>query len=396
MIVVERQIVKEKDKRYQELDEICFLSKNLYNATLYRVRQHFFETGTYLNYHAVNKEFTDKNQDDYRALPAKVSKMTQMLVEQAFQSFFQKRKKGDRKVKIPKYLPKNGRQVVNYTKQALSLKEKGFVKLSKTNIRLKTKVSKEVIQFVRLVPFKKHIMVEIGYKKEVEVRERKGRYASIDLGVNNLASISSNVMPPFIINGKPLKSMNQYYNKELAKEKSKLSKIGFQNSKRVERLYIKRKNKVNDYMHKASRYIVNQLVSQEIDTLIVGYNKGWKQDISMSKKNNQTFVNIPFLKLIQMLQYKCELVGIRVILTEESYTSKCSFLDNEEIKKHKSYLGSRIKRGLFQACNGMLINADLNGSYNIMKKYLIKQEVWNERLFSDCIEVCSTPVIVNL
>lgn len=396
MVLVEQHIIKEKDILYNELDNLCFLSKNLYNATLYRVRQYFFETKKYLNYNAVNKEFTHSNNVDYRALPAKVSKMTQMLVDQAFKSFFTKRKNGGVKARIPKYLPKDGRQVVTYTKQALSFKEIGYVKLSKTNIKIKTYINKDDIQFVRLTPFKKHIVIEIGYNARVTTKELKGRYASIDLGVNNLATVTSNVTKPFIVNGKPLKSINQYYNKELAKEKSKLSKIGLKNSKRVDRLNLKRNNKVSDYMHKASRYVVNQLVSQDIDTLVVGYNKGWKQDTNMSKVSNQKFVNIPFLKFIRMLQYKCAMCGIRIVINEESYTSKCSFLDDEDVKKHKTYVGKRVKRGLFKTSNGLILNADVNGSYNILKKYLLKEEVWDEKLFSDCIEVCSTPIIVTM
>lgn len=396
MVLVEQHIIKEKDILYNELDNLCFLSKNLYNATLYRVRQYFFETEKYLNYNAVNKEFTHSNNVDYRALPAKVSKMTQMLVDQAFKSFFTKRKNGGVKARIPKYLPKDGRQVVTYTKQALSFKEIGYVKLSKTNIKIKTYINKDDIQFVRLTPFKKHIVIEIGYNARVTTKELKGRYASIDLGVNNLATVTSNVTKPFIVNGKPLKSINQYYNKELAKEKSKLSKIGLKNSKRVDRLNLKRNNKVSDYMHKASRYVVNQLVSQDIDTVVVGYNKGWKQDTNMSKVSNQKFVNIPFLKFIRMLQYKCAMCGIRIVINEESYTSKCSFLDDEDVKKHKTYVGKRVKRGLFKTSNGLILNADVNGSYNILKKYLLKEEVWDEKLFSDCIEVCSTPIIVTM
>ena len=396
MVLVERQIVKEKDYRYKELDNLCLLSKNLYNATLYSVRQYFFKTGKYLNYNEVNKEFTHSNNVDYKALPAKVSKMTQMLVDKAFKSFFMKRKNGDIKVKIPKYLPKDGRQVVSYTKQALSFKEIGYIKLSKTDIRIKTNIPKDYIQFTRLTPFKKHIAIEVGYNEDVKMLDSKGRYASIDLGVNNLATVTSNVMNPFIVNGRPLKSINQYYNKELAKERSKLSKIGLRSSKRVERLHFKRNNKVSDYMHKASRYIVNQLVYQDIDTLVVGYNKKWKQDIKLSKVNNQKFVGIPFLKFVRMLEYKCELVGIKLVIQEESYTSKCSFIDNEDIKKHKDYKGKRLKRGLYRTLKGVIVNADVNGSYNILKKYLEGQEVWEDRILSDCIEVCSTPIIISI
>ena len=148
---------------------------------------------------------------------------------------------------------------------------------------------------------------------------------------------------------------------------------------------------MNDYIHKSTTVLVNQLVSNDISNLVIGYNKGWKQDINIGTRNNQNFIQIPFYKVISQLEYKCKLVGIKVELQEESYTSKCSFLDNEEVKKHEVYKGIRIKRGLYVSSEGKEINADLNGAMNILKKYLCKKEVWNLALVKDCIEVCSTP-----
>ena len=147
-------------------------------------------------------------------------------------------------------------------------------------------------------------------------------------------------------------------------------------------------NHLNDYLHKASRYIVNQLVSNNINTLVIGYNKGWKQDANIGKVNNQKFVQIPHLKFVEMLEYKCKLVGITVIRQQEAYTSKCSFMDNEQIKKHKEYVGKRVKRGLFKTRNGKLINADVNGSLNILKNAVGE--------FQYPIEVCSTPCVITL
>ena len=252
MVLVERRQIKPSYSIYKELDDLCFLSKNLYNATLYRVRQHFFATGKYLSYYDVNKEFTHSDQVDYRALPAKVSKMTQMLVEANFKSFFSKTKT-DPKARPPRYLPKDGKQEVTYGKQALSFKKEGFISLSKTNIFIKTKLPREVVQFVRVVHKGNHIVLEIGYEKQVTKLFPNNNIASIDLGVNNLMTVVSNVSKPLIINGKPLKSINQYYNKELAKQKSVLSVQGLKTSKRIQRLHYKKNNKVNDYMHKASR-----------------------------------------------------------------------------------------------------------------------------------------------
>lgn len=411
MQLVEKHIVNNGNENYKELDNLCFLSKNLYNATLYTIRQHFFETSEYLNYNTVNKQFTQERQVDYCALPRKVSKMTQQQVDQNFKSFFsllKKKQKGtyDKPVKIPKYLHKQkGRQVVMYPEQALSFKKKGFVKLSQTNIYIKT--NKEHINFVRVVPKNGYIILEVGYKvSDVLPHENNNNYASIDLGINNLAAITSNATKPIIINGRPVKSINQCYNKKVAKLKSNLDKRNSKSStsKHIKALGRIRSNKINDYFHKSTHYIVNHLVSNNINTLIIGYNKGWKQDTNIGKVNNQKFVEIPFLKFVQMLIYKCELRGISVILQEESYTSKCSFVNQDFIptfgKNDNLYnpTGKRIKRGLYKNNNIEIpnlkqINADVNGSYNILRKFLTKKEVWNENIFSDCIEVCSTPVI---
>lgn len=252
-------------------------------------------------------------------------------------------------------------------------KKNGKIHLSQTEIYINTKLKNfDIINEVRIIPRNNHYIIEVVYEKqELELKIDNNRYLSIDLGLNNLATCCSNIngFKPFIINGKPLKSINQFYNKELSFYKSKLEKENkIKKSKRISRLTNKRNNKVNDYLHKSSRILVNQLVSNNINTLVIGNNKEWKQDINIGKRNNQNFVQIPHGRFIDMLEYKCKLLGINVILQEESYTSKCSFLDSEKICKHEEYLGRRIKRGLFRSGNGVLINADVNGSYNIMRK----------------------------
>ena len=202
---------------------------------------------------------------------------------------------------------------------------------------------------------------------------------SIDLGIDNLCTCTSNVTKSFIVNGKPIKSINQYYNKQKSKYQSILElKNHKKYSNRLYRLTLKRHNKIKDYFHKVSRYIVNQLVEQSINTLIIGKNNGWKQETNLGKRNNQNFVQIPFNMLINMLQYKCKIQGINCILQEESYTSKASFFDNDYIPiynkskseiKNYTFSGKRIKRGLYKT-NNILINADINGSLNILRKYL--------------------------
>ena len=392
MILTEQHIIKKSDSRYNELDNLLFLSKNLYNAGLYTTRQYFFENKKFLNYQSLTSIMIKDNNIDYRRLPAKVSQQTLKLVEQNFKSFFNhlKVKKKNGIIKIPGYLKKNnGKFIVTYTNQAISKVElkNNIIKLSKVNATFKT--FKTNIQQVRIVPKNNTIVIEVLYKVEdIESLSDNERYASIDLGLNNLATVSSNVIKPFIVNGKPLKSINQYYNKRVSKLKSKL-KNGKKSSSRIKNITDKRGNKIKDYLHKASTIIVNQLVSNDLNTLVIGNNKQWKQDINIGKRNNQNFVQIPHAIFIQMLEYKCKLKGINIVLTEESYTSKCSFLDDEEIGRHETYKGKRVKRGLFKSNKGILINADLNGSLNILRK-VVGNFNYNP------IEVCSTPVVITI
>ena len=409
MILVEQHQFSKYSKHYTELDHLCFLSKNLYNSSLYFVRKHYFETSKYLSYSELNKHSVDWFPNDYKALPAKVSQQIQKVVDSNFKSFFAhlKVKKPGEVVKLPKYLPKqSGRQIVPFTSQAISFKNRnvphGHLKLSGTSFLIKTKVSN--VKFARIVPHKDYITVEIGYEQQDAKSILNGRFASIDLGVNNLATITSNVFIPFIINGKPLKSINQFYNKEISRLSSKNNNIWTSHMYSITR---KRNNKIRDYMHKASKIIVNHLVSDNIGTLVIGKNIYWKQDTKMHKDDKQTFIQIPFNLFINMITYKCELLGISVIQQEESYTSKASFINQDYIAtygepdKFNNPTGKRIKRGLYKNYNTntkfiKFINADVNGSYNILRKYLISKEAWNESIYSDCVEVCSTPTVVTV
>ena len=393
MYLAERHIIKNN----KELDIFCFNSKNLYNKALYLVRQHYFKTKNYLNYYGVNRLMVDSKDEDYYALPTRVANQTLMLLDKNFKSFFvllKKKQSGNynKPVRIPRYLDKEGRYLAIFNKHAVSKKylKKGLIKLSSLYLQIPTKISESNLVEVRVLPRNNHHVVEVVYKvEEKESKSDNKRYASIDLGLNNLATVGVNVVKPFIINGKPLKSINQYWNKEKARLQSHLKgNNNKKTSKRIESITNKRNNKVKDYLHKSSRKIVNFLVSNDISTLIIGYNEEWKQNINTGKKNNQSFVNIPFYTFIKQLEYKCKLEGINIILTEESYTSKCSFLDNETIEKQESYLGKRIKRGLFKSAKGKLINADLNGSLNILKKVVGE--------FKYPIEVCSAPLRVTL
>ena len=389
MKLVETHFITENNPYFKEIDNLCFLSKNLYNSALYEVRQEYIKEKKYINWYEVIHRFTKNKQQDYIKLPSKVSQHTIKKVHDNFMSFFSLLKKKNIKVKLPKYLDKiDGRFTITYTNQAISKKElkNGYIVPSKTNIKIKTNCSYDSIQqvsFVRVNSLTYKVLV-VYNKEHKEIKENNGRYASIDLGINNLATLSSNVIKPIIYNGKPLKSINQFYNKKKAYLQSVSKKIS---SNKMIKLGRKRNNKINDYLHKTSRMIINHLVENNINTLVVGYNKNWKQEINIGKVNNQKFVMIPFYKFLHMLKYKCSLEGIIFLTNEESYTSKCSFLDNESIERHDNYLGKRIKRGLFESSNHRKINADLNGSLNILRKVIGD--------FKYPIEVCSTPMKVN-
>ena len=391
MYLTERHIVKNN----KELDDLCFKTKNLYNKALYLVRQHYFETKNYLNYFEVYRLMADSKDVDYYSLPTRVSTQILMVLDRNFKAFFallKKKKNGtyDKPIRIPRYLDKEGRYLAIFPKSAISIRylKKGIIKLSSLSIEIPSKVTESNLVEVRVLPRNNHHVIEVTYKvPDVESKSDNGRYASIDLGLNNLATVGSNVVKSFIINGKPLKSINQYWNKEKAKLQS-LLKGNKKTSKRIKSISNKRNNKIKDYLHKSSKMLVNFLVSNDISTLVIGYNEEWKQNINIGKKNNQSFTAIPFYTLIKQLEYKCKLEGINFLITEESYTSKCSFLDNESVEKHENYLGKRIKRGLFRSAKNRIINADLNGSLNILRKVVGE--------FEYPIEVCSTPLRINI
>ena len=393
MYLTEKHIIKRNHSFFNECDRICFLSKNIYNQGLYNVRQHYFNTKTYLNYYG-NYNLT-KTQECYDYLPKKVFCQTVKHVDIAFKSFFALLKNKSVKNKIPKYLDKiDGRYIAIFPKQAIGLrdfKKTNKLHLSQTNIYINTKLTDfNKLKEVRIVPRMHNYVIEVVYQVKEKTRYDNGKYAAIDLGLNNLATVAFNDgSKPLIVNGRPLKSINQYYNKEKAHYQRKFQG-NKRTSKRICTLTNKRNNKVTDYLHKASRMLVNQLVSQGITTLVIGKNKNMKQDINIGRVNNQNFVQLPIMRFADLMKYKCELEGIKVLFNEESYTSKCSFLDGEPICKHDKYMGKRLKRGLFISMNGIKINADVNGAYNIMIKAI-------PNAFADGIEgVGVHPMVVTI
>jgi putative transposase len=384
MKLIEKHIINKSHYAYKDIDKLCFLSKNLFNAVNYIVRQEFIFNHNYLNYGKTYHLI--KESVDYKAIPAKVSCQIIRLVDRCWSSFLASIKdysenpqKYKGKPNLPRYKDRlNGRCVTIYPSQAISKKrfEKGLLQPSGTKISIPTKI-KGTVNEIRLVPRNGYYIFEAVYEVETAKPINNNRVAAIDLGLLNLATVTANFrgFKPYIINGKPLKSINQYYNKKKGELQSKLQKQYPEryNSKKIEKLTNKRNFKIDSYLHQASRIIINNLLQNQIETLVIGNNKQWKQGIDIGKRNNQNFVQIPHHKFREQLSYKAELVGIKVIINEESYTSKASFLDLDNIPnysegvRHK-FSGKRVKRGLYKSKNGVLINADVNGSYNILRK----------------------------
>src|SRR4028118_1802725 len=398
MQLAERHIIKSTEHRFVEIDKLAFQSQNLYNAANYVIRQSFIYGWGYINYNEMNGLM--KSHQAYKDLPAKVSQQVLMILDKNWKSFFEAVKaykieptKFMGSPKLPKYKDKiKGRNILVYTIQAVSSKQlkKGIIKLSAMEISIKTKVKPDRVCQVRLVPKCDCYVIEVIYNEpESTLNENKKNFvASIDLGLNNLVALTSNQpgFTPLLINGRPLKSINQFYNKRKAQLQPQL-KGNRKTSPRIQRLTRCRHQKIDNYLHHASRLIVDILRTKQIGTLVVGKNEQWKTEINLGKQTNQNLVSIPHSRLIEMLEYKARLVGIKVILHEESYTSQANFLGLDLIpvygktEKEPMFTGKRIKRGLYKTSTGQLINSDINGSYNILRKAI-------PNAFSDGIVSC--------
>ena len=416
MQLVERHKINPNQQLWQQIDELCFLSKNLYNYCNYKIRHSFIFEGIYLGY---NKLYhLVKTSSDYKAMPAKVSQQVLRLLDKNWKSFFAANKtynvnpkKFKARPKLPKYKNKiKGRNVLTYTIQAISKTQLklGLVKLSGTNICLPTKVNN--ICTARIIPRAGEYVVEIVYNQEENHTViNKENVAAIDIGVNNLCALTSNKpgFIPVLINGRPLKSLNQYYNKSKASRRAEtpmssssttlpasqaasLLAKNSSSSSRIKRLTRKRNNRVDSYLHKTSRWIVNHLDKQGIGKLIIGHNDCWKQSVNLGTKVNQSFTAIPHSRMIEMLVYKAQLLGIEVITREESYTSRASFLSLDPIPtygddtKGIQFSGYRESRGMYkQLGDRNRINADVSGSYNIMRKAI--PEIFTRRGIEDVV-----------
>lgn len=379
---VEQIQIKHNSILYKYCDELSFASKNLYNYGNYLIRQEFIKENNWVRYNELHKLL--KDHETYKALPAQTAQQTLRLLDKNWKSFMasikdwsSNKEKFLGRPKIPRYKKKDGRNIVIFTYQQCKIAD-GYVKFPKSNLSVKTSVKANLKQ-VRIIPKANIYIIEVVYEKEINPSQEPLKYiAGIDLGLNNFATLTNNIgIKPIVINGKGIKAINQYYNKRKAKLMSYVSNKG--TSKRIEALTLKRNNKIKDFLHKASSFIINWCITEKIGTLIMGNNRNWKQEITLGKRNNQQFIGIPYEIFIKQLKYKSEEAGINFIIVEESYTSKASFIDRDELPSYKksadqsyTFSGKRIKRGLYRSLHGILINADVNGSYNIIRKVFPK------------------------
>ena len=390
-LTVKQQVKHLSKEDYKSIKQLCHIAKNLTNQAIYNVRQYYFAEGEYLNY---EKNYALlKSSENYKMLNSNMAQQILKEVDGSFKSFFgllklaKKGKYAFKDCKLPNYLPKDG-----YTTLVI-----GFVRLNGNKLILpfsntykKTYKSVEItippilldkkVKEIRIIPKANARFFEIQYIYEAECIQRSlnpNNALALDLGINNLVTAVSSNGKTFIIDGRKLKSINQWYNKENARLQSIKDKqhFGYGKTNRQKALLRDRNNKVNDYMNKVARKIINYCISNDIGTLVVGYNETFQRNSNMGKLNNQTFVNTPYGQLRSKLEYLCALNGIVFVKQEESYTSKASFWDmdiipvyNADNPKTYTFSGTRIHRGMYQCANGKTLNADVNGALNILRK----------------------------
>ena len=390
-LTVKQQVKHLSKEDYLSIKELCHFAKNLTNEAIYNVRQYYFTEGEFLKY---EKNYTLlKNSPNYRTLNSNMAQQILKEVDGSFKSFFRllklakQGKYAFRDCKLPHYLPKDG-----YTTLVI-----GFVRLSGNKLILPfsnsfKKTHKPIqitippvlldkkVKEIRIIPKANARFFEIQYIYEAECIQRDlntNHALALDLGISNLVTAVSSNGRSFIIDGRKLKSINQWFNKENARLQSIKDKqhFGRKTTKRQKAIACDRNNKVNDYMNKAARKVIDYCITNDIGTLVVGYNETFQRNAHIGKQNNQNFVNIPYGQLRDKLEYLCELNGIAFVKQEESYTSKSSFWDKDDIPVYNAdnpgdyiFSGNRIHRGLYKTASGKTINADVNGALNIMRK----------------------------
>ncbi len=399
MLITQKNVLRKLSKeQFSVLKLLSSYSKNVYNQGLYNVVNYFDALGEHFTYQ--DNAFNLKGTYNYKMLLAQSSQQVLRIVDNSFRSFFgllkaRKRGKYRKPVHRPRYLKKDGYFLLVFTKQNCRIKN-GFLEFSLSKsfrerhepsfktfkVKSPPFVNSKNIHQVRIIPKYNHFEIEYVYEPEdISKKLNKDNTLGIDIGLDNLATcVDCKSGRSFIVDGRKLKSYNRWYNKRIAGYQSRINKEGITfRTKFLKKLDDKRYWYINDYLNQVVNIIIKYCVKNDIGTIIIGYNKEWKQKINIGRVNNQNFVQIPHGSLHYKLQCKCERLGIDLVKQEESYTSKCSFIDNETIEKHEKYLGKRIVRGLFKTKKGNLINSDVNGACNIVRKSN-QRFVYNERL----------------
>jgi len=403
---VEKHIIKKNSPHYSMLLDFCHRSKNLYNHANYIIREELTKNGKWIRYNDLDKILkADKEYPDYADMPTAASaQQTLRVLDKDWKGYFKSHKDWKKhpekylgEPKFPKFKKKNGYFSVYHTGQQCKIKN-GIVRFPKSfnGFTLSSKIDARddfiSLQQVRIKPCGFCLKAEIVYRIDVpEQLSDNSKHMGIDIGVDNLATVVNNLgKKPFVINGKGLKSINQYYNKQIARYRKIAKQMNDRhNTKRMDRITDRRNRKVDDYMQKASRIIVNYAKSNDISVIVIGHNDEWKQKSDMGKIVNQNFTQLLFNRLIEMIEYKSEEYGIAVVRTEESYTSGTGVIDGEAPIKQNYNKSRRVFRGLFKTESGVKINADVNGAYQILKKVFPNE-------FSDgIVGVALHPVIVN-
>jgi len=389
-------------KNTETLDVLSKVSNDLYNQALYIIKSHFKETGKHLSAYDMDKimKITSNLEGDvnYRLLKAQSSQQVLKNLDKNYKSYFKSIKDYSKNPKKYKGMPKppsfkksGSKSTIYFTNQNCQIRDDNLILYKDLTIKLPQNKTFKQFNQVRVIPKHNYYEIEIVYEVEELPEIISNNYASIDFGINNLVTMISSNDDPIIISGKQVKDFNQFYNKQKSKLvsiKDKMKIKGY--TKKLYQLEEKRNNKMKDVMHKISAFIVNFCKEKNISKLVVGYNKSWKTHINLGSKTNQSFTQIPFYKLLQMLHYKCQLIGCKVVETEESYTSKCDHLADEEMKHHTNYKGKRIKRGLFKSSIGKVINSDVNGALGIMKKVVndsFVREIINRGLLFNPVKI---------
>lgn len=389
---VKQQIVGMSVREYQTLRLLCRLSKNLYNESLYSIRQFYFAEKKYLNY--VANYHVCKDSENYKSLGADIAQQTMKVVDRAFKSFFSlivKAKNGSyqfNQISLPHYLDKEGFFSLILPTAHVTFKDCFFVlpmarAFKKEHCELKFRVPPQIdsksIKEIQIHPKHKAQFFELEFvyaKEPIETDLDAGKFLGIDLGLDNLATCVTSDGSAFIVDGKNLKSYNRLYNKENARLQAPKDKQGIKGITRRQYLNLRKRNRrVNHAMSVAAKRIVNYCIENRIGNIVVGYNPDWKREINISKQNNQNFAQIPHGKLREKLKYLCELYGIVYVEQEESYTSKASFFDDDFLPTYDAnnsqpykFSGRRITRGQYKSAAGTVLNADVNGALNILRK----------------------------